>query len=157
MSHISSNTAYDSKIIAFDLDGTLSKSKEKISSSISSLLNLLSKKRKILIISGGSFEQYNKQLIPFIEPNENFILLPLEGSERFEYSRKTKKWEMTFKKEFPKDIKKDVVNVLNKIINSGKYDIPSIHEGSYIEDRDTEIAFSALGQNAHIKEKENGF
>lgn len=155
MSHISSNTAYDSKIIAFDLDGTLSKSKEKISPSISSLLNLLSKKRKILIISGGSFEQYNKQLIPFIEPNENFILLPLEGSERFEYSRKTEKWEMTFKKEFPKDIKKDVVNVLNKIINSGKYDIPSIHEGSYIEDRDTEIAFSALGQNAHIKEKEN--
>jgi hydroxymethylpyrimidine pyrophosphatase-like HAD family hydrolase len=107
MSHISSNTAYDSKIIAFDLDGTLSKSKEKISPSISSLLNLLSKKRKILIISGGSFEQYNKQLIPFIEPNENFILLPLEGSERFEYSRKTEKWEMTFKKEFPKDIKEE--------------------------------------------------
>lgn len=156
MLHIlSSDILNKVKVIAFDLDGTLSRSKEKITPRIADLLNKLSLKRKVAIISGASFEQYNKQILPYIEPNENFILLPLEGSERFEYSRKTEKWEMTFKKVFPTDIKKDVVNVLNNIINSGKYDIPSIHEGSYIEDRDTEIAFSALGQNAHSKEKEN--
>jgi HAD superfamily hydrolase (TIGR01484 family) len=156
MSYFSkSNSIKRNSIIAFDLDGTLSRSKENISPRMADLINKLTINKKVVVISGGSIEQYNKQLLPYIKNSINLIMLPLEGSERFEYSPITKKWEMTFKKVFPVDIKKDVVDVLNRIIKSKKFDIPTVHEGAYIEDRDTEIAFSALGQNAHINEKES--
>ncbi len=142
------------KIAAFDLDGTLAVSKGNVSQSIASLLHDLSKIGKVVIISGGSIKQFEKQVLPFIQPNANIILLPAEGSERFEYDEKGAKWNMTDKKIFSGEIKKEVVKVLKDIISSGLYDIPAGHDGEYIEDRDTEIAFSALGQQAPLEEKE---
>src|SRR3989344_4178339 len=142
------------KIIAFDMDGTLTESKQSITKEIASLLNELSQKLKVAIISGGSFAQFEKQLLPFIIPSHNIILLPTEGSQRFEYNVDNKKWEMTGTAKFPNEMKERVKRVLNEIIASNEYDIPKNAKGEYIEDRETEIAFSALGQDAPLFEKE---
>lgn len=140
------------KLVAFDLDGTLAPSKGEVSKEISSLINKLSSLTLVSIISGGSFHQYEKQLLGNLESSKNIILLPGEGSERFEY--RGGNWEMTGKISFPTDVKKAVIKVLREIISSGLYEIPADPYGDYIEDRDTEIAFSALGQDAPLDKKE---
>ena len=57
------------KIVAFDLDGTLAPSKQHLESDMSEVLCLLAKEKKVAIISGGSFNQFKKQFLPFFIPN----------------------------------------------------------------------------------------
>ncbi len=140
------------KLVAFDLDGTLADSKRTITPEMAKLLHSLSKITTVAVISGGSFARFEDQILRNLIPSENIILLPAEGSERFEY--KNKKWELTDKRPFDPELKKKVVEVLKEIIADPKFEIPPFPEGEYIEDRDTEIAFSALGQNAKLAEKE---
>lgn len=142
------------KLVSFDLDGTLAPSKSIISEEMASLLHRLSLLTKVAIISGGSYARFEKQVLGSLVPSTNIILLPTEGSERFEYDEKTKKWKMTAREPFSENLKKEVVKALNKIISLPEYEIPPNPKGEYIEDRDTEIAFSALGQNAELKAKE---
>lgn len=141
------------KLISFDLDGTLSESKQQMTEEMSSLLSELSTLTKVAVISGGSFEQLKKQLLIPEHKYENIILLPAEGSKRYEYESDKSEWKLSYKEDLPKDLREKIVKSLNKIISSGKYDIPEEHFGEYVEDRDTEIAFSALGQNAPLEKK----
>lgn len=141
------------KIVAFDLDGTLTKSKTEMTSRMASLLSKLSAFSKVAVISGGSFEQFEKQILPFLESFSNITLLPGDGSERFEYDELKKSWKLMYKKEFSQEIKKKVIKEMEEIISSGKFEIPEKHYGSYLEDRDTEITFSAMGQSAPLEEK----
>lgn len=140
------------KLVAFDLDGTLAESKQPITVGMAELLYKLSLVTKVAVISGGSLERFHDQLLHSIIPSPNIILLPAEGSSRYEY--KNKKWVMTDREPFPKALKNQVTEVLKEIIADPQYEIPPFPEGEYIEDRDTEIAFSALGQNAPLSEKE---
>jgi phosphomannomutase len=142
------------KLAAFDLDGTLAESKKSISAEMGKLLYELSLEHKVVVISGGSILQYEKQLLPFLKPSLNIILLPVEGTEKFEYSLQDKKWKMTEKIIFPIEKKNEVKKVLKEIIESGKYGIGEEHWGDYVEDRDTEIAFAGLGVDAPLERKE---
>ncbi|MEK7105967.1 MAG: HAD family hydrolase, partial [Patescibacteria group bacterium] len=62
------------KLTAFDLDGTLTRSKTPITPEMAGLLQKLSETTKVAIISGGSIVQFEKQLLPFIKPSKNIIL-----------------------------------------------------------------------------------
>ncbi len=146
--------SFPHKLVAFDIDGTIAESKQPMTQEMASLLHELSTKTKVAIISGASFSTFNKQLFPTLKPSRNIILLPVEGSERFEYDEAGKEWRMTDKEVFPNELKKKVIEALNDIITSGKYDIPEKPYGKYIDDRETEIAFSALGQEAPLDKKQ---
>lgn len=150
------------KIIAFDLDGTLAESKQHLESYMSDLLCELAKHKKVVIITGGSFEQFQKQFLPFFNPKindidivmDNLILLPTSGSRRYEYDSFKKDWIMTDIEEFPISIKTKVLEELNKIISNNQYGIGAITEGDeVVEDRITQITLSALGQHAPIEIK----
>ena len=150
------------KIIAFDLDGTLAESKQHLEPDVANLLYSLLKEKLVVIISGGSYDQFNKQFLPFFKPKEeekekiykNLILLATSGSQRYQYDEVKKEWMMTDMEEFPKDIKEEVIKVLNKIISDGEYGIGSAIDGDQvIEDRMTQITMSALGQHAPLELK----
>ena len=49
--------------------------------------------------------------------------------------------------------KKRATELLQGVIISELYNIPGNPKGEYIEDRITQLSFSALGQNAPIEEK----
>lgn len=140
------------KLVAFDLDGTLAESKQPITNIMADLLTRLSKITKVAVISGGSFTRFKDQLLRTLTPSPNIILLPTEGSERFEYVKSA--WTMMDRQPFSEDLKNQVYKALNELISDPQFEIPPHPEGDYIEDRDTEIAFSALGQNAELAEKE---
>ncbi len=142
------------KLIAFDLDGTLSESKQLITEEMFQALKELSSITKVAVISGGSFEQVKKQLLFEKKILENIILLPAEGSERFQYDINTKQWILTHKEGFSKEIRDKVIELLKKVVVDERFGIPKEHFGEYIEDRETEISLSALGQNAPLEKKE---
>jgi len=145
------------KIIAFDLDGTLAESKQHLESDVSDLLCELLKDKIVVVITGGSFEQFKKQFLPYFKPSDsdkdniykNLILLSTSGSQRYQYEGGD--WKMTDIEEFPSGTKKEILDALNEIIESGNFGIgPAIEGDSVIEDRLTQITMSALGQHAPL-------
>lgn len=151
-------------LVAFDLDGTLAPSKQPLGSDMARLLGDLAKHAKVAVISGGSFKQFNKQFIPVWETvsvqenlsNSNLILLPVNGSQCYERDAETDGWKIVDEDTFSPELKSKVTEELNVLIMSGEYGIPPRSEtfGEYIEDRDTQITFSALGQEAPLEKKQ---
>lgn len=150
------------KIASFDMDGTLTESKQSLQKNMSDLLCSLAKKKKVAIITGGSYGQFQKQFLPYFsvdKENENtvygnLILLPTSGSQRYEFNLETREWQMTDMESFPSDVKEKVLIALQEIIDSGHYGIAPAIEGDHIiEDRGTQITMSALGQNAPLSLK----
>ena len=147
----------DKKIIAFDVDGTLTASKTLITESMADLIKELVKQKMVIAIAGGSFGQMQTQflppflnddaMIPFIH---NFTLLPTSGSQRYQYDEIKKVWILTDKEPLPGDAKEKAIKLLQYVIDSGQYEIPPNPTGNIIEDRDTQITFTPNGQQAPV-------
>ncbi len=147
----------DKKIIAFDLDGTLTVSKSAITEKMGDLVKQLIKQKIVVVTSGGKYEQFKTQfLLPFQNDDSflnNLILLPTSASQRYEYDKNKKEWTLTDRRPLNEKTKEKAKKLLEEIISSGLYEIPPNPTGDIIEDRDTQLTFSALGQRAPIEAK----
>lgn len=148
------------KIIAFDLDGTLTVSKSEISVEMAVLMKELIKRSMVVVTSGGKFAQFKNQFLkPFLVDDSmhpflhNLILLPTSASQRYEYDEEKKDWQLTDKEPMDPSVKERIKKLLKEVIDSGLYDIPPNPAGDIVEDRDTQITFSALGQSASVEAK----
>ena len=148
------------KIIAFDIDGTLTASKTLITERMANLIKELVKQKMVIAIAGGSFKQMETQFLPpFLDDQSmtpfihNFTLLPTSGSQRYQYDEIQKKWILTDKEPLPGDTKEKAIKLLNYVISSGLYEIPPNPIGNIIEDRDTQITFTPNGQQAPVQMK----
>ena len=148
------------KIVAFDLDGTLAVSKMPITKDMADILKQLAKEKIVVVISGGSFKQFQSQFLPpfndgdfMMTFNHNLILLPTSGSQRYEYDQEKKDWQLTDKEPLDGAVKDRAIKLLQEVIDSGLYQIPANPVGSIIEDRDTQITFTPNGQQAPIEVK----
>ncbi len=148
------------KIIAFDLDGTLTVSKSPITEEMASLVKQLAKQKTVVIISGGWLKQFKTQFLPPFHNDEtmapfvrNLILLPTSGSQRYEYDETKKEWQLTDKEPLEEGVKARAKKLLQEVIDSGLYDIPKNPIGEIVEDRDTQITFTPNGQQAPIELK----
>ena len=144
----------DKKIIVFDLDGTLTVSKSVVDDEMAQLIVKLLEKYKVAIISGGLFSQFEKQFtshLPIESSNlENLFLLPTSGTRMYV-------WKDTWIKKYSEDIseedrKKIIKNIGVAIALSG-VEIPRESYGEKIEDRESQVTFSALGQEAPFEIK----
>ena len=150
----------DKKIIAFDLDGTLTVSKSPITVEMAELIKSLAKQRMVVVISGGAFNQFKTQFLPPFHSDaamsnilHNLILLPTSGSQRYEYDQEKKDWQMTDKEPMDPEVKARVIKLLQGVIDSNLYGIPKDPIGKIIEDRDTQVTFTPNGQQAPIEIK----
>jgi hypothetical protein len=148
------------KIIAFDVDGTLTASKTLITESMANLIKELVKQKMVIAIAGGSFQQMETQFLPpFLDDDSmipfihNFTLLPTSGSQRYQYDEIKKVWMLTDKEPLPGDAKEKAIKLLQYVIDSGQYEIPPNPIGNIIEDRDTQITFTPNGQQAPVAVK----
>jgi hypothetical protein len=151
----------DKKIIAFDLDGTLTVSKSSITKQMVELMRCLLEKKMVAVITGGQFKQFQAQFLPslLLHPSvqsglKNLFILPTSGSQRYEYDSVQGSWHLADQEPFLEELKQKVKTLLNAMVQSGKYDFAKNPRGELIEDRGTQISLSALGQLAPIAEKE---
>jgi len=140
------------KLIVFDLDGTLAESKSSLDTEMASLLHDLIGIVKVAIISGGGWPQFEKQILTNLPPDErlkNLSLLPTCGTQFYQYKGT---WGKIYSEDFTQDEKTKIINELENALNTIDFDIEQIW-GDEIEDRGSQITYSALGQEAPIEEK----
>lgn len=140
------------QMIVFDLDGTLAESKSAIDSEMVSLLNGLLSKTKVAVISGGDWPQFQKQLLVRELDRSgypNLFLLPTCGTKFYKFASD---WEEIYADNLSVAQKDQIINALNTAMTSLNL-TPAITWGKIIEDRGSQITFSALGQTAPITEK----
>jgi phosphomannomutase len=140
------------KLVVFDLDGTLAPSKSSIDAEMAGLLNKLLGLTKAAVISGGSWPQFRKQVLSHLagdERLENLSLLPTCGTQFYKYE---KGWEKLYAENFTSEQKDKIIGSLEKAIEQSGLKAEKVW-GERIEDRGSQITFSALGQEAPLEEK----
>jgi len=140
------------KLIVFDLDGTLAKSKSSLDTEMASLLHDLLGIIKVAIISGGGWPQFEKQILsnlPHGELLKKLSLLPTCGTQFYQYNGA---WEKIYSEDFNTDEKKKIMDALKNALDTVDFNIEKVW-GEAIEDRGSQITYSALGQRAPNNEK----
>ena len=142
------------KLIVFDLDGTLAESKSALDSEMAELLAGLLGVAKVAVISGGDWPQFEKQLVsnlPKGQAMENLILLPTCGTKFFQYDGVA--WKKLYADDLSEAEKEKIVASLQCVMDEVGFR-PEKTWGQIIENRGSQITFSALGQQAPLAEKE---
>lgn len=139
------------RLILFDLDGTLAESKQKMDAEMAALLTELLAHTKVAVISGGGYDQFERQFLSsfaHFSSFENLYLLPTSGATFYQYEQNT--WRAIYKESLSPEEKEVVEDALRKALEeSGHISPPTIY-GETIEDRGSQISFSANGQDAPL-------
>jgi HAD superfamily hydrolase (TIGR01484 family) len=141
------------KLIVFDLDGTLAESKASLDTEMVTLLSALLGIVKVAVISGGDWPQFEKQVLsnlPHDNHLKNLSLLPTCGTKFYQYAGD---WKKIYSEDFTADEKGKIVSSLKQALGAAGFKIEKVW-GEEIEDRGSQITFSALGQQAPLEEKE---
>ena len=144
------------KLIAFDLDDTLAITKSPISDKMGMLLSQLLTHYEVCIISGGNFDQFKKQVVDRLEAPLHALnklhLMPTCGTRYYRYDEFTGDWKIQYANDLTDDQKQRITEALK----TGAKELGLWEEkpyGDIIEDRGSQITFSALGQKAPAEEK----
>jgi len=129
------------KLFCFDLDETLTPSKQKASEEIIHAFEELLKFSNCAIISGASLNQIRKQILDYINPHHipQILIFPTCGASLFEYGVNGEYIERYSFKLLEEE--------KAKIIST--FDVPTYKiYGNLFEDKGSQITYSALGQDA---------
>lgn len=144
------------KAIAFDLDDTLAISKSAISDRMGELLIRLLDNFEVCVISGGKFEQFKTQVVDRLEATPEQLrklhLMPTCGTRYYRYDGVTEKWVMQYEEDLTPEQKNRIIKVLTDSAKKLGYWEEKPY-GEIIEDRGSQVTFSALGQEAPGEEK----
>ncbi len=141
------------KLIVFDLDGTLAESKSPLDAVMAARLHDLIGIVKVAVISGGDWPQFEKQLLSNLPQDQrlvNLSILPTCGTKFFQYAGN---WKKIYSEDFTAEEKKKIVSSLEKAVGVAGFKVERVW-GEVIEDRGSQITFSALGQQAPLAEKD---
>jgi hypothetical protein len=141
-------------LMVFDLDGTLAKSKSALDATMAAHLDKLLSVMKVAVISGGAWPQFEKQLLANLttdpERLKNLSLLPTSGTKFLSYEGG--QWNQLYAENFTPEDKTKIIDALNRALDQSGLR-PQQHWGELIEDRDSQITLSALGQDAPLDAK----
>jgi len=140
-------------LIVFDLDGTLAKSKSAIDDEMASLLKGLLAVVKVAVISGGDYPQFQTQVIDRLPAGSalaNLSILPTSGTKFFSYDGG--QWRKLYAEDLSHAEKHTIEDALEKAVAQTGFQ-PAQTWGERIEDRGTQVTYSALGQQAPLEAK----
>ena len=141
------------KLIVFDLDGTLAESKAAIDKDMATRLAALLTVAKVAVISGGDWPQFEKQVIanlPKASKLKNLSILPTCGTKFYQYKKSP--WKLLYAENFTSDQKEKIIASLNEAVDASGFKAKKVW-GETIEDRGSQVTYSALGQQAPLDEK----
>jgi phosphomannomutase len=140
------------KLIVFDLDGTLAESKAAIDKDMAERLAALLTVAKVAVISGGDWPQFEKQVLSHLPKGkklQNLSILPTCGTKFYQYKTS---WKQLYAENFTDAQKKKIIQSLNEAVDASGYKAKKTW-GETIEDRGSQVTYSALGQQAPLDEK----
>lgn len=141
-------------LVAFDLDGTLAESKQALKDSMSQALADLLSVAHVAVISGGDWPQFEKQVASRLTDEADLSrlwLMPTTGTKLYTH-RDGAGWAPVFADIFGEDRRRDIIAAFHASLDATGF-APEETWGPRIEDRGSQITFSALGQEAPIAEK----
>mgnify|MGYP001560873378 CR=1 FL=1 len=156
MPPISSENLGHFKVLAFDLDGTLAESKQPMSARIAGLLKKLIRFHEIAIISGADWPQFEKQVLPILGGvDARFSFYPTCGAKVYKAGyatdgREQPGWYERSGEAFELNQQQTrwIEEALENSISRWEHKPAGKIYGPQIENRGTQITFSALGQQA---------
>ncbi|WP_334655068.1 HAD-IIB family hydrolase [Sphingomonas panaciterrae] len=143
------------QLVAFDLDGTLAESKQAIQPDMAAALAELLTVAHVAVISGGDWPQFDKQVASQLPENADrarLWLMPTTGTKL--YTFRDGRWGSVYAELFTDDQKKKILTAFDEALEATGF-VPEQTWGERIEDRGSQITFSALGQQAPIHAKES--
>lgn len=145
---------FPAEVVIFDLDDTLAESKAPISDRMVSLLVQLLDHSTVCIISGARFEQFRTQVLKRLASTATDLtrlhIMPTCGTRYYRYDGD--EWQLIYSEDLSPETKDEIRDVLL----SGARSLGLLESntwGEIIEDRDSQITFSALGQKAPVPAK----
>lgn len=142
------------KLIAFDLDGTLALSKQPLDPSMADRLADLLDVAMVDIISGGDWPQFEKQVIsrmPVRANLSNLFIQPTTGTKMYRFLNGA--WTAVYAELFSADERHTIIAAFNTALHEERLD-QGQSWGERVEDRGSQVTFSALGQQAPLDAKE---
>ena len=143
------------RLVAFDLDGTLAESKQRVSYDMGESLAQLLKKMPIAIMSGAGFPQFEKQFFPAIpmEANlNNLYIFPTNAAQCFVY--RTEAWKPQYDHAFSATDRDEIHRAITDASAELSMPEPKQVWGDIVQDRGAQITFSAVGQEAPVAAKQ---
>jgi phosphomannomutase len=107
----------------------------------------------VAVISGGDWQQFEDQVLAHLGHDErlqNLSILPTCGTRFYRYANH---WELLYAEDFAAAERAKILDALQRTIGRAG-ERPQRVWGEVIEDRGSQITFSALGQLAPLEEKE---
>ncbi|KAB1660474.1 HAD-IIB family hydrolase [Pseudoclavibacter sp. CFCC 13796] len=146
------------KLVAFDLDDTLAPSKSRVPESMAQVLRRLLDRTQVCVISGGNIGQFQAQVIDALEAAggtddelDRLHLMPTCGTRYHRHAGGA--WHEVYAQDLSADEKAEAERALTEQAKRlGLWE--SKTWGPIIEDRGSQITFSALGQQAPVEAKQ---
>lgn len=143
------------QLVAFDLDGTLAESKQPLQEPMQEALANLLEVADVAVISGGDWPQFEKQVASRLPERANrnrLWLMPTTGTKLYTYDERG--WHCVYAELFDDDTRAKIKKAFDESLEATGFK-PEKTWGERIEDRGSQITFSALGQEAPIDAKEH--
>jgi HAD superfamily hydrolase (TIGR01484 family) len=120
------------------------------------LLVALLEDYEVCIISGGNFDQFKKQVVDRLEASAHTLgklhLMPTCGTRYYRYDTLSDEWKLQYSNDLTDEQKRRIIDALKTGAQKlGLWEAKPY--GDIIEDRGSQITFSALGQKAPADEK----
>lgn len=139
-------------LIVFDLDGTLAETKAPMDKEMKQLMLALLAKKHVAVIGGGKYDLFKHQLVNQLgnsrELLKNLYLFPTTSTAFYRF---TKGWKKVYSHELSLTDRTRIIKTFEKVFAEIGYEHPKKTYGSVIEDRGTQVTFSALGQDIVTK------
>lgn len=136
-------------LVVFDLDSTLAISKTPMDSEMAGLISSLLEVTKTAVISGGAFVQFEEQFLSALNVSEEKLsclyLLPTSGTVFYKYENS---WQLVYEEVLSDKERKQIFEAFEKVLKEVNFDESQTSFGLRLEDRGSQITFSALGQYA---------
>jgi len=140
------------ELVAFDLDGTLAESKQPLQEPMGEALANLLEVAHVAVISGGDWPQFEKQVasrLPERADRTKLWLMPTTGTKLYRFDDA---WRAVYAELFEDEEKQKILTAFDESLEATGF-VPEQTWGERIEDRGSQITFSALGQEAPIDAK----
>ena len=141
-------------LIAFDLDGTLAESKQPLQPDMAEALAKLLEVAHVAVISGADWPQFEKQVagrLPDPINRAQLWLMPTSGTKLYRHNDGN--WTPVYTEIFTGDQRSHILAAFDTSLKATGFVSEKVW-GERIEDRGSQITFSALGQQAPLDEKE---